>query len=47
MNILSSLTFITYEQSYSMLYFLNASVVGQIDYILEQMLNKNINFYLN
>ena len=47
MNILSSLSFISYEQSYSMLYFINASLVGQIDLVLSSMLRRNINYYIN
>ena len=36
-----------YQQSYSVLYFVNTSILLQTDQYLEEALDKNINFYLN
>lgn len=46
-NILTGAAFILYEQSYSNLYFVNSSIVLQSDLVLKEMLNRNLNFYLN
>jgi hypothetical protein len=36
-----------HQQSYSVLYFVNTSVLLQTDQYLEEALDTNINFYLN
>jgi hypothetical protein len=46
-NFLPSFTFMLYQQTYSTLYFINATALVQTDQYLEEALDRNLNFYLN
>lgn len=46
-NFLPAVMFMLYQQSYSLVYFLNSSAVLQTDQYAKETLSKNLNFYLN
>jgi hypothetical protein len=47
LNFIPTSSFVVYQQSYSMLYFVNSSAVLQSDSVLDQLMMTNINMLIN
>jgi hypothetical protein len=47
LNFIPTSSFVAYQQSYSMLYFVNSSAVLQSDSVLDQLMMTNINMLIN